>query len=216
MNVAPTTVWLCRHAETANPHVFHGEESDIGLGDHGHRQVTAAAGWFRRFEPHVVVSSHMTRAKQTAATIATTCDVPHLTAPALHERRVGSLGGTSFALAEGPWVETVRNWTAGNTDFTTPGAESYADLVGRLVPAFEAAVAPHVGKRVVLIAHGIVCKVLLLSLLPDWGPGKWEDLGKAMNLSVSELRRSGEGAWVAQSLLHVPDPVALVDRERRM
>lgn len=113
-------------------------------------------------------------------------------------------------------METVRNWTAGNTDFTTPGAESYADLVGRLVPAFEAAVAPHVGKRVVLIAHGIVCKVLLLSLLPDWGPGKWEDLGKAMNLSVSELRRSGEGAWVAQSLLHVPDPVALVDRERRM
>jgi broad specificity phosphatase PhoE len=211
-----TTVWLARHAETANPHVFHGEESDIELGEHGHRQAAAAADWFRRHEPHVVISSHMTRAKQTASAIATACGIPHVTAPSLHERRVGSLGGTSFALAEGPWVETVRNWTTGNTQFTTPGAESYADLVARLVPAFEAAVAPHAGKRVVLIAHGIVCKVLLLSLLPGHGPGKWEELGKAMNLSVSELTRAGEHGWSAASVLRLPEPVAAVDRARNV
>ena len=42
-----TIIWLARHAETARPTVVHGAESDIELGDHGHRQAEAAAAWFR-------------------------------------------------------------------------------------------------------------------------------------------------------------------------
>jgi len=54
-----TVIWLVRHAETATPTYFHGAESDVELGEHGHRQAAAAAGWFAERKPTVVVSSAM-------------------------------------------------------------------------------------------------------------------------------------------------------------
>ena len=157
----------------------------------------------------------MKRAIDTARVIAVRCDVSHRIATDLHERQVGELGGTSFALAEGPWVETVRRWSNGEIEFTTPGAESYADLMARLVPAFERAVEPFAGGRVAVIAHGIVCKILLLTLLEGWGPRKWEELGKVSNLAVSEIERNANGNWLAKKLLHLPPHVATVDESRQ-
>lgn len=200
-------VWLLRHAETATPNVFHGAESDEVLSTLGERQAAAAAEWFAALEPDVVISSKMRRAIATAAPIAVRCGVPHLIESELHERRIGALCGTSFSLSEGPWVETLARWTAGETAYSTPGAESYDDLVARLVPAWERVIAEHHGKRIVIVAHGIVCKILLLSLLPGWGPARWHELGKVHNLSVSELSPDSHGTWQATSLLTVPPPV---------
>ena len=157
----------------------------------------------------------MKRAIDTASVIADRCDVSHSIAADLHERQVGKLGGTSFALAEGPWVETVRRWSNGEIEFTTPGAESYAELMARLVPAFERAIEPFAGGRVVVIAHGIVCKILLLTFLEGWGPRKWEELGKVSNLAVSEVERSTSPIWEVKKLLYVPPHVAHVDENRK-
>ena len=210
-----TTVWLCRHAETATPHVFHGAESDVELGEHGKRQAVAAAEWFRELAPTIVVSSGMKRAIDSARTIVERCGIPHRIEPELHERRVGKLGGTSFALAEGPWVETVQRWTEGDIHFTTPGAESYADLVERLVTAFERAVEPFSGGRVIIVAHGIVCKILLLTLLEGWGPRKWGELGNISNFAVAEIARETGGPWQVRQPLFVPPPVRIVNEDRR-
>lgn len=202
-----TRVWLLRHAETATPMVFHGAESDELLSDHGRRQAAAAAEWFKTIEPDIVVSSRMRRAVSTAAPIAAAGKIPHLIEEQLHERRVGALCGTSFSLREGPWVETLSHWTSANTSYTTSGAESYDDLVTRLVPAFERIIQSHANKRIVIVAHGIVCKVLLLTLLPGWGPTRWHELGKVHNLSVSELTPLSAGRWQFHMLLTVPPPV---------
>lgn len=202
-----TTIWLARHAETAVPGVFHGAESDVGLSDLGRRQADAAAGWFHELSPTAVVSSAMLRARDTAAPIAAACGVPHLIEPDLHERRVGMLSGTAFSTDVGPWPETLRRWQAGETAFTTPGAESFDQLRDRLVPAFGRVAAAHPGGRVVVIAHGVVCKVLLLSLLPGLGPADWQRVGRVANLAVSELTFDG-AAWSAGRLLRVPPPVA--------
>jgi broad specificity phosphatase PhoE len=128
-----TRVWLLRHAETATPHVFHGAESDIGLSELGKAQAATAAGWFRELSPTVVVSSGMKRAVETAGPIARACGVPHEIEPTLHERRVGILSGTSFGADEGPWHDTLRAWMAGDTNYTTPGAESFEELRARLL-----------------------------------------------------------------------------------
>ena len=66
----PEAVWLVRHAETAAPTLFHGAESDIELGAHGHRQVAAAVKWFAALRPTVVVSSAMRRAVQMPTPLA--------------------------------------------------------------------------------------------------------------------------------------------------
>jgi probable phosphoglycerate mutase len=207
----PECVWLTRHAETAAPAVFHGAESDIGLSELGGRQAEAAAGWFRELRPTAVVSSGMIRARDTAGPIAEACKVPHFIEQGLHERRVGALGGQSFHASEGPWADTVREWSAGNTAFTTRGAESFDEIAARVVPAWNRVVAAHPNGRVVVIAHGVVCKVLLLSLLEGWSPNRWVDLGRVANLSVTEMWPSS-GCWKAGQLFVLPPPVsALTD-----
>jgi broad specificity phosphatase PhoE len=202
-----TTIWLTRHAETAVPGVFHGAESDVGLSDLGRRQAAAAAEWFRPLRPTAVVSSAMRRAQDTAGPVAAACGVPHVVVPELHERRVGTLSGTPFTFDAGPWPETIRRWQAGDTAYTTPGAESLDELRGRLLPAFQLITERFAGGRVVVVAHGVVCKVLLLSLLPGYGPADWTRVGRVANLAVSELVSDGTG-WAANYLLSVPGPVA--------
>lgn len=206
----PQVVWLVRHAETARPTLLHGAESDVGLGDHGRRQAAAAADWFAAQRPTAVVSSAMTRARETAAVIAAACGVPHLLEPMLHERRVGPLSGQPRERTDPIWQETVRQWAAGNTAFTTPGAESFDDLRRRVVPAFLRTVTAQPGGRVVVVCHGMVCKVLLLSVLRDTGPADWLTLGSVPYLAVSRLVPDGD-AWRAERLLEVPPPVAAVN-----
>ena len=206
-----TRVWLVRHAETATPHLFHGAESDVGLSDRGVRQATAAAEWFRLLAPTIVVSSAMRRAVDTATPIAAACGVPLSVEPELHERRVGALSGTTFSTSDGPWSETLRRWQAGETGYATPGAESFDAIRARVLPAWERVVAAHRGGRVVLVAHGVVIKVLLFSLLPGLTVADWTRVGKALNLAVSALVQVSDGPWRAESLLAVPGPVRALD-----
>jgi broad specificity phosphatase PhoE len=209
-----TTVWLCRHAETAVPNVFHGYESDDDLSEHGRLQAAAAAEWFRELQPTAVVSSAMRRAVESAKVIAALCEVPHHLEEKLHERRVGILGGTSYAHTHGPWAETERRWAEGDCHFTTEGAESYAELADRLIPAFQRVAESQPGGKIIVVAHGIVCKILLLSLLKEHGPRKWVEIGNCLNLSVSELVTHVDGSWIANTLLQVPPPVAALNRAR--
>src|SRR5262249_61509498 len=97
-----TVLWLTRHAETSIPTIFHGAESDVGLSDLGRRQAVAAAGWYRGFGLTAVVSSAMTRAKDTAAPIAAACGVEHHIEPDLHERRGGGASGPAGLFRGGP------------------------------------------------------------------------------------------------------------------
>lgn len=202
-----THVWLVRHAESADPTIFHGAESDIELSELGERQALTAAAWFRALRPTRVISSAMRRAVATAAPIATAAGVAHLLEPAFHERRVGALGGTRFTLTDGPWAETLAHWTAGRSHFTTDGAESFDALRDRSLSAWNRVIVQHRGERIVLVAHGVVCKVLLLSLLPGWGPTRWAELGRVENLATSELFRHDDGPWQAGQLLIVPEAV---------
>lgn len=203
----PERVWLMRHAETATPAVFHGAESDVGLSELGFRQAAAVAEWFRTHAPTAVVSSAMRRAIDTAAPIAVACGVPHFLEPELHERRVGALCGVDFAASNGPWAETVSKWSAGHTDYTTAGAESFNELAARVLVAWGRVTSAYPNGRVVVVAHGIVCKALLLSLLDGHDVSHWSTLGRVANVSVTELVPHG-AKWRAEQLLTVPPPAA--------
>ncbi len=201
----PETVWLMRHAETTAPHVFNGAESDVALSDLGNRQSQAVAEWFAQKRPTAIVSSGMIRALETARPIASLCGIPHAIEPHLHERRIGPMSGMSFSLTEGPWVETLKEWSAGNEHYSTPGAESFHQLAERLVPAWNRVVQAHPGGRLVIVAHGIVVKTLLLSLLEGWDITGWHRMGRIENLSGAELQPAANGRWHSEKLLQVPE-----------
>ncbi|VTS00885.1 histidine phosphatase family protein [Tuwongella immobilis] len=191
-----TRIWLMRHAETATPHLFHGAESDIGLSELGVAQAKAAAEVYAQFRPDVIVSSGMLRARLTAAPIVEMCQVPYEIELDLHERKVGALSGTPNDATGGVWPETLQRWVRGELDYAPAGSESFEAIRSRVVPAFERVATRHAGKSVVIVAHGIVCRVLLLSILEGWSPEDWTKLGRIPNMAVSELIHWA-GTWQA-------------------
>src|SRR5262245_20795203 len=203
----PTRVWLLRHAETAAPHVFHGADSDVGLSERGLRQAELAAPVLAACRPAAVVSSAMLRARLTAEPIAWLAGVPHRLEPHLHERRIGPLSGTPTGGRDGGWPETLRGWTAGETGYAPPGAESFDQVRDRVLPVWQRLAEEFAGRNLIIVAHGVVCKVLLLSLLPGRGPADWTTLGPVYNLAVSELALTPAG-WEAVSLCRVPEVLA--------
>ncbi len=199
----PTRVYLLRHAESANPAVFHGAESDVGLSDNGRRQAEAIAPYFAARRPDVVISSAMRRARDTALPIAAACGLPLIVEPELHERRIGALGGTSTNDPTSVWPETARRWAAGETTYAPDGAESFDDIRRRVLPVWERITREHAGRTCVVVAHGVVCKVLLLSLLPGYTVADWPRLGPIHNVAVSELVEAA-GSWQALTLNEQP------------
>jgi broad specificity phosphatase PhoE len=199
----PTRVLLLRHAESANPNIFHGAESDVELSPRGQAQAEVVASHLAALAPEALVSSAMRRALQTAEPIAQACGLRVEVEPLLHERRVGALSGTSTGLREGAWPATLKRWLAGETSHAPPGAESFDDIRARVLPVWQRVVERHAGRTVVVVAHGVVCRVLLLSLLPGWTVADWRRLG-THNVGVNELLREGDGPWQAVRLDDVP------------
>jgi 2,3-bisphosphoglycerate-dependent phosphoglycerate mutase len=186
-----TRIVLLRHAESADPTVFHGSESDTDLSERGYRQAEAIAEELRGFEPAAVVSSGMIRAHRTAAAIARACRAPHEIETDLHERGVGILSRKPFDHG-GIWSETARRWSAGETSYAHEGAESFDQVRDRALPAWERIVRRHAGCRIAVVAHGVVCKVLLASLIPDF---TWATGGSIKNVALNEVSLEAEGVW---------------------
>lgn len=204
----PTRVWLMRHAQTAAPGMIHGAESDIGLSELGHRQAAAAADHFASSPPDVIVCSGMLRARLTAEPIARACGLDLEIEPRFHERKVGALSQMRVAAETSVWRETLRRWAEGDTGFAPPDAESFDAIRERLLPTWDQVTEQHRGKTILMVVHGGVIKVLLLSLLEGRHVRDWMRMGPVENMSVSELIREGD-SWRASRLLHVPERVRL-------
>jgi len=212
-----TRVLLLRHAESANPSIFHGAESDVGLSERGQRQAEAAAQVLAGYHPDRLVCSAMRRARDTAEPIARACGLAIEIEPDLHERRVGSLSGTPTGLSEGLWPDTLQRWLAGDTGYAPPGAESFDAIRQRVLSVWERVTAASVDQTLIIVAHGAVCKVLLLSLLPDHTVRDWKRLGPIHNVAITELllaetdvREGDHKRWRAIRLNEIPGSVRAI------
>lgn len=197
-----TRVLLLRHAETADPGRFHGAESDVGLGARGRAQAEAVARTLAELRPEALYCSAMRRAVETAAPIGHACGLVPQTVASLHERRMGPLSGRSILDGMDAYDEAKERWMGGELDFTHEGGESYADIRRRAVPAFEALAARHPGRTIVVVAHGVVIRVLLTTLLDGYGPEHFETIA-IPNAVFNDLRHDGT-TWRA-ALLAAPD-----------
>lgn len=161
---APTRLLLLRHAETAAPDLFHGAESDIGLGPRGVAQARRVAARIATERPDAVYSSGMLRAAETARAIAEACGLVPRVWPDLHERRMGPLSGVPRAEGWSAYEAAKAHWIAGRLDHTHEGGESFAAMRDRASAALRALLDREAGRTVVLVAHGVVNRVLLASM----------------------------------------------------
>jgi broad specificity phosphatase PhoE len=151
----------------------------------------------------------MRRAVLTATPIAAACGLPLRLEPALHERRVGALAGTSTHNGD-LWPRTLERWLAGETGYAPDGAESFDAIRDRVRPVWDRLTVEYAGRTFVIVAHGMVCKVLLLTLLPEWSVGDWKRFGPVPNVGISELLGGPDG-WRAVRLNEVVPAVAAVN-----
>jgi 2,3-bisphosphoglycerate-dependent phosphoglycerate mutase len=193
-----TRLLLARHAETAAPDRFHGAESDIGLSVCGARQAELLGQWLKEKQATALYSSAMRRAVDTAAPIGRACSLQPAAIVALHERKIGPLSGKSREEGWETYAATKERWIAGDLEYTHPGGESYADIRRRVVPLVEDLAARHRGETIIVVAHGVVIRVVLTSMVAGFRPADFDRIAIDF-ASVNELLFDGT-TWTAGSL----------------
>ncbi len=179
-------------------------ESDIDLSARGHSQADELGRWLAGEKPSAVYCSAMRRAVNTAAPIGHACGLTPVVIPDLHERRIGVLSGVSREEGWATYSETKSRWIAGDLDAAHPGGESFADIRRRVVPILEELAARHVGQTIVVIAHGVVIRVALASLVNGFTPADFDRIAIDF-ASVNDLLCDGK-TWTARALNHVVAP----------
>lgn len=193
-----TRILLLRHAETAAPGQFHGAESDVDLGENGRNQAREAATDLAGSGASFLYTSPMLRARQTAEPIGRVCGLTPIIIPDLHERKMGPLSGKALAEGWPIYTQTMARWKAGDLDATHEGGESYRQMRERLVPSFLKIGLENEGQTSIIVAHGVVIRVLLTSVLEGYGPAHFDEFGIDF-VAVNDLRFDG-GVWRAVGL----------------
>jgi probable phosphoglycerate mutase len=156
-----TTILLVRHA--AHPllgRVLCGRMPGVALDETGRAQAAILARDLAASQPHLLLTSPVERARETAAAIATATGLPAQPCDALDEIDFGAWTGARFAdLADDPaW----SCWNEERADGCPPGGEPMRQAQARVVAAIQRIRASHPDGIVVAVSHADIIKSVLL------------------------------------------------------
>jgi glucosyl-3-phosphoglycerate phosphatase len=155
----------------------------------------------------VIVSSDLSRARETAEALSRLTDVPVRADARLRETFGGTWQGLTVSEILGLDTEAYARWRAGE-DVPAGGAETRTDVAGRVLPAvLEAAEEVPAGECVVVVTHGGSARAAIGSML-DLPMDRWAVVGGLANCSWSVLEQAGNG-WrlVEHNAGSLPEPV---------
>ncbi len=190
-SLSETRVLLLRHAETSAPDLFHGAESDIGIGAAGFIQARRVAERLAAIGIDAVYSSGMRRAEETARVIAEACGLTLKTCAKLHERKMGPMSGIPRHEGWPVYEEAKSRWIAGETSFTHEGGESFDVMLARAVPALRELLENERGLTVVVVAHGVINRVLLAAVIDEYSHADFDRIPIDF-VGVHDLRWDGK------------------------
>jgi broad specificity phosphatase PhoE len=169
--VEPTTFYFVRHGESEGnaARVFTGQR-DSPLTARGREQAEVVAEELANVKFDRIVSSDLSRTRDTAEAIAKRHGIPVEIIPELREINVGDRTGTPFDEARG-----LPNWS--DDGFVAwPGGETLDQVLARTLGAIGRLTRESRGKTILVVGHGGVNRILLshfLGILPklDRTPG---------------------------------------------
>ncbi|MEQ0563651.1 bifunctional RNase H/acid phosphatase [Amycolatopsis sp. NEAU-NG30] len=172
----PTRLLLLRHGQTEmSAGRRYSGRGDVPLTELGRAQAAAAAKRLAATEGLVVdgeavpiISSPLTRTKQTAQAVADALGGRVETHPGLIETDFGEWEGLTFAEAAERDPELHRSWL-GDSSVPPPGGESFDVVHRRVRRARDELIAEHGGRTLILVSHVTPIKALLRMGL-DAGP----------------------------------------------
>ncbi|MFF5428321.1 MULTISPECIES: bifunctional RNase H/acid phosphatase [unclassified Streptomyces] len=162
---APATFVLLRHGETAlTPEKrFSGSGgSDPELSPVGLRQAEAvAAALAARGTVQEIVSSPLTRCRQTAAAVAARLGLDVRVEQGLRETDFGAWEGMTFAEVRERYPEDLDAWLSSPKAAPTGGGESFAAVTRRVSAARDRLTAAYPGRTVLVVSHVTPIKTLI-------------------------------------------------------
>lgn len=154
--------------------------SDIPLDEEGIMQALKLGQRLTGEDWDLVYSSHLLRARQTAAIIAQELSIESV----IEDNRIGEAGG---GLIEGTTEEErVRQWGP-DWKLLDLGMESNAAVVGRGLAFMQDLLSENSGKKILLVTHGSFIRQMLDALLPQMHPTP-----AMKNTSITRLQFSDE------------------------
>jgi glucosyl-3-phosphoglycerate phosphatase len=192
---------LWRHGRTAwNAERRFQGQTDIPLDDTGLAQAARAAKMLARLKPARIHSSDLSRARATAAALASLTGLVVEEDVALRETFAGQWQGLTRTELEERFGEDLQQWAAG-AEIRPGGGETRREVADRMVASIDRAldgVAP--GETLVVATHGGAARAAIGALL-GLPIEHWAALGVLANCawSVLEENSSGHGpAWRLQ------------------
>jgi uncharacterized phosphatase len=148
-----TRLSIVRHGQTDwNLHKRIQGSTDIPLNSTGRAEAAEAGARLRGRTWHVIVTSPLQRAEETARIIAGELELPHpQVITELTERHHGDIEGLTFSERKATFPDGVR----------VPGLESRQDVLDRVLPALGRVADEHADESVLVVSHGGVIGTLI-------------------------------------------------------
>ena len=178
---AATTLYLVRHGETEHNRrgIIQGGGVDSELNAAGRAQAKALAQRLRSVSIDTLYASPLQRAKQTADILARPHDPLSRTyLRDLSEMDWGVFEGEPPSEERDEAMGTLKSaWREGAYDRTVDGGESIRDVQERAQRAIRHILARDAGRTVLVVTHGRYLRVLLATILDDYGLEHMQELG---------------------------------------
>ena len=195
---APTTLYLVRHGETEHNrrNIIQGGGVDSELNAAGRAQAEALARRLRSVSFDALYASTLQRARQTADILAR----PH---EPLSRTHLHDLSEMDWGVFEGEPPSEERDalmkalkskWRDGAYDRAVEGGESIRDVQERAQRAIRHILTREVGRTVLVVTHGRYLRVLLATILDDYGLKHMQELGHS-NTCVNRVVVEDGRAW---------------------
>ena len=181
---------LARHGETDdNARLIFQGQGGGSLNARGRAQAERLAARLAK-SVDVIVSSDLTRAKETAEHIVRASGAQIVFDHEIREIDVGTWTGLAYDEVERRFPEEWAAWRAG-LDVPRGGGETYAALASRISKALHRIARDHVGKRVLVVSHGAALRsavCVALGISPSWNA----PIAGMHNTALSCLRYDAE------------------------
>jgi broad specificity phosphatase PhoE len=161
-----TTIYLIRHGETEwnKEEIFRGR-TDISLNEVGFREAELIGEYLKGKDIHVIYSSPLLRAKETARRIAQVFNLKVQLLEGIIDMSFGKWEGRPLREVRIHDGELYQQWREQPHLVKLPGGESLDEVRMRAMAALEAVMESYHGNNIVLVSHRVINKVILCGIL---------------------------------------------------
>ena len=162
----PTRLYLVRHGElvTSKEWRYVGQ-MDVELNETGKKQIQNLSSRLSSEQIGMIFSSDLTRTIESAEIIGNKLEIINEPISELREINLGVWEGLTLEEIEESFPEDLEKRSEDIKDFRIINGESFSDVKKRVIPKLKGIIEGNVSKRILVIAHGGVNRIIIADAL---------------------------------------------------